>query len=192
MRGYRQDQREQDIADGLALLEQAGYTSDNPLQWDIMGWAVPHRQIGIDNLQLAAEMYREVSGGVLQPSPVGLEWGVWKQAEARHEFQMISSAYSMGVDAHEAMAKMFSSTGGRNFAQFNDPDFDEMLLAAQAEFDLEQRKAMTQDMIRYLNDPSRIPNAWTGTGRAPSASIARVRNRPALFDGGKIDQLYFA
>lgn len=192
LRGYRQDEREQDIADGLALLEQAGYTSDNPLQWEIMGWAVPQRAIGIDNLQLAAEMYREVSGGVLQPSPVGLEWGVWKQAEARHEFQMISSAYSMGVDAHEAMAKMFSSTGGRNFAQFSDPDFDEMLLAAQAEFDLEQRKAMTQDMLRYLNDPSRIPNAWTGTGPGAAASPNSIRNRPSLFDAGKIDQMYFA
>jgi hypothetical protein len=65
-------------------------------------------------------------------------------------------------------------------------------LRAPAEFDIDQRKLLTQEMIRYLNDPSRIANAWTGTGPGATASVARVRNRPPLFDGGKIDQLYFA
>ncbi|MGK2963997.1 MAG: ABC transporter substrate-binding protein, partial [Tepidiformaceae bacterium] len=108
--GYRTDsaKRAQDIKDALALFEQAGYTKDKPFKWEIMGWSVPNRSIGIDELQLAAEMYKEVSGGVLEPSVKGLEWGTWKAAEANHEFQMISSTYSMGVDAHEALQKMYS------------------------------------------------------------------------------------
>ena len=189
--GYRQDGREQDVKDGLALLEQAGYTKDNPLRFEIMAWSVPNRQIGIDNIQLAAEMYNRESGGVIQATVNGLEWGTWKQAEARHEFQMISSAYSMGVDAHDALQKMYHSQGGRNFAQFRDPKFDEMLRDEQATFDLDERRAKVKEMILYLNDPSRIANSWTGTGPAATASIAAIKGRPKLFDAGKIDQLYY-
>ena len=46
-------------------------------------------------------------------------------------------------------------------------------------------------MLKYLNDQSRIANAWTGTGPAPAASLASIKNRPLIFDSGKIDQLYF-
>ncbi|MGD9932097.1 MAG: ABC transporter substrate-binding protein [Dehalococcoidia bacterium] len=189
--GYRADKRKEDVADGLALLAAAGFSKDKPLEFEIMAWSVPHRTIGIDEIQLAAEMYQRESGGVLKVSVKGLEWGTWKAAEANHEFQMISSAYSMGVDAHDALAKMYGSTGGRNFAQFKDPKFDSMLTAEKAEFDLERRKALIKEMIIYLNDPSRIANVWTGTGPAAAASIATVKNRPPLMDAGKIDQLYF-
>jgi ABC-type transport system substrate-binding protein len=103
--GFRTNKadRDKDISDGLALLKAVGFTKDNPAKFEIMGWSVPNRSIGIDELQLAAEMYKKVSGGVLQPSVKGLEWGTWKQAEARHQFQMISSSYAMGADAHDAL-----------------------------------------------------------------------------------------
>ncbi|HET7738582.1 MAG TPA: ABC transporter substrate-binding protein [Tepidiformaceae bacterium] len=192
--GYRTDKakRDQDIKDALALFAAAGYTKDNPLKWEIMGWAVPHRTIGIDELQLACEMYKQVSGGVLDPTPKGLEWGTWKAAEANHEFQMISSAYLMGNDAHEALQKMYSSTGGRNFAQFKDPKFDEMLIKEQGTFDLEQRKKLVKEMVQYINDPVRIANAWTGTGPTYSAVTSKLRGFPGLWDSGKVDQIWFA
>lgn len=191
MPGFRED-HERDIAEGLALLDQAGYNKDNPLVWEIMGWSVPNRAIGIDNLQVAAEMYNRESGGVLKPTVKGLEWGTWKTAEANHEFQMISSSYSMGVDPHEAVQKMFSSTGGRNFAQFRDAAFDEMLVKEQGTFDVDERKALVQAMLRYVNDPVRIPNVWTGTGPAVSVVVSKIQGYPALFDAGKVDQLYYA
>ena len=189
--GYRADKRKEDVADGIALLTAAGFSKDKPLEFEIMGWSVPHRTIGIDELQLAAEMYQRESGGFIKATVKGLEWGTWKAAEANHEFQMISSAYSMGVDAHDALVKMYSSTGGRNFAQFKDPTFDAMLAKEQGEFDLEKRKALVKEMVNYINDPSRIANVWTGTGPAAAASLSTVKNRPALMDAGKIDQLYF-
>ncbi|HET7738563.1 MAG TPA: ABC transporter substrate-binding protein, partial [Tepidiformaceae bacterium] len=190
--GYRTDKRDQDIKDGLALLAQAGYTKDNPLKWEIMAWSVPNRTIGIDNLQLAAEMYKQVSGGVLDPTVKGLEWGTWKAAEANKEFQMISSAYSMGVDAHEALQKMYASTGGRNFAGFKDTKFDEMLVKEQGTFDLEERKKLVKEMVLYINDASRIANAWTGTGPAYSAVVTSLKGFPALWDTGKVDSIWFA
>ena len=191
IRGYRKDLRDQDVADGLALLAQAGFDKDNPLEFEIMGWSVPHRMIGIDELQLAAEMYARESGGAINASVNGLEWGTWKQAEARHEFQMISSAYSMGVDAHEAMQKMYHSEGGRNFAAYADPAFDAMLQDEQGTFDIAERQQKVKDMLTFLNEPDRIPNAWTGTGPGVTASLSTVKNRPPLFDQGKIDQLYY-
>ncbi len=193
MPGFRtgKAERDKDIADGLALLQAAGYTKDNPAKWEIMGWSVPSRTIGIDELQLAAEMYKKVSGGVLQPSVKGMEWGAWKQAEARYQFQMISSAYSMGADAHDTLAKMYHSQGGRNFAQYKDPQFDAMLDKERAIFNIDERKKAVQDMLRYLNDQARVANVWTGTGPAKSASVANLKGRPALFDSGKVGGLYF-
>ncbi len=184
-------ERDKDIADGLALLQQAGYTKDNPAKWEIMGWSVPSRTIGIDELQLAAEMYKKVSGGVLQPQVKGMEWGAWKQAEARYQFQMISSAYSMGADAHDTLSKMYHSQGGRNFAQFKDPQFDAMLDKERAIFNIDERKKAVQDMLRYINDQARVANVWTGTGPAKGASVANLKGRPALFDTGKIGRLHF-
>jgi peptide/nickel transport system substrate-binding protein len=184
--------REKDIADGLALLRAAGYTKDNPAKWEIMGWSVPSRTIGIDELQLAAEMYRKVSGDVLQPSVKGMEWGAWKQAEARYQFQMISSAYSMGADPHDALQKMYSSKGGRNFAQFKDPQFDAMLERERGLFNIDERKKAIQEMLRYVNDQARVANVWTGTGPAKGASVAKLQGRSPLFDSGKVGQLYFA
>lgn len=189
--GYRKDKRKEDVADGLALLAAAGYSKDKPLEFEIMAWSVPHRTIGIDEIQLAAEMYQRESGGVMKVSVKGLEWGTWKAAEANHEFQMISSAYSMGVDAHDALVKMYSSTGGRNFAQFKDPAFDAKLEVEKAEFDVEKRKELVKELVRYINDPSRIANAWTGTGPTPAASLATIKNRPTIMDAGKVDQLFY-
>jgi ABC-type transport system substrate-binding protein len=184
--------REKDVADALALLQAAGFTKDNPAKWEIMGWSVPSRTIGIDELQLAAEMYRKVSGDVLQPSVKGMEWGAWKQAEARYQFQMISSAYSMGSDAHDTLNKMYHSQGGRNFAQFKDPAFDAMLDKERSIFNLDERKKAIQEMLRYVNDQSRVANVWTGTGPAKTASVAALKGRPPLWDSGKIGQLYFS
>jgi peptide/nickel transport system substrate-binding protein len=192
--GYRTDKakRDQDVKDGLALLAQAGFNNNNKLKFEIMGWSVPHRTIGIDELQLAAEMYNKVSGGVIQATVKGLEWGTWKAAEANHEFQMISSAYSMGVDAHEAMQKMYASTGGRNFAAFKDPKLDDMLIKEQGTFNLEERKKLIKELVLYVNDPVRIPNAWTGTGAGYSAVVSKLRGFPALWDTGKVDSIWFA
>ncbi len=191
--GFRRGkEREKDIADALAMLQAAGYTKDSPAKWEIMGWSVPHRTIGIDELQLAAEMYRKVSNGALQPAVKGLEWGAWKQAEARHQFQMISSQYSMGVDPHDALQKMYHSNGGRNFAQFKDPQFDAMLEKERSTFNLDERKKLVQDMLRYINDQARVANVWTGSGPAVTASVAKLQGRPELFDTGKVGRLFFA
>jgi peptide/nickel transport system substrate-binding protein len=190
--GFRKGKdKEKDVADGLAMLQAAGYSKDSPAKWEIMGWSVPNRVIGIDELQLAAEMYRKVSGGVLQPAVKGMEWGAWKQAEARYQFQMISSAYSMGVDPHDALQKMYHSNGGRNFAQFKDTQLDAMLEKERSTFNLEERKKLVQDMLRYINDQARVANVWTGTGPAVGASVAKLRGRPELFDTGKVGRLYF-
>jgi ABC-type oligopeptide transport system substrate-binding subunit len=156
-----------------------------------MGWSVPNRTIGIDELQLAAEMYKKVSGGVLQPSVKGMEWGAWKQAEARHQFQMISSAYSMGADAHDTLQKMYHSKGGRNFAQFADPQFDTMLEKERAIFNIDERKKAVADMLRYLNDQSRVANVWTGTGPAKGVHVAKLQGFTPLWDTGKVGRLYF-
>lgn len=184
--------REKDVTDGLALLREAGYTKDNPARWEIMGWSVPNRQIGIDELQLAAEMYKKVSGGVLQPAVKGMEWGAWKQAEARKQFQMISSAYSMGADAHDALQKMYHSKGGRNFAGFNDPQFDAMLDKERSIFNIDERKKAVADMLRYLNDQARVANVWTGTGPSTSAATTKLQGFTPLWDTGKVGRLFFA
>jgi ABC-type transport system substrate-binding protein len=193
MPGFRKGKdREKDVADALSLLQAAGYSKDSPAKWEIMAWSVPSRVIGIDELQLAAEMYRKVSGGVLQPSVKGLEWGAWKQAEARYQFQMISSVYSMGNDPHDALQKMYHSQGGRNFAQFKDPQFDAMLDKERSTFNIDERKKLIQDMLRYVNDPARVANVWTGSGPFVGASVAKLQGRPELFDTGKTGRLYFA
>ena len=191
--GYRtgKTDRDKDIADGLALLQAAGFTKDNPAKWEIMGWSVPNRTIGIDQLQLAAEMYRKVSGGVLQPAPKGLEWGTWKQAEARRQFSMISSSYSMGADAHDSLQKMYHSKGGRNFAGYADPEFDAMLDKERGIFNIDERKKAVAAMLRYLNDPTRIANIWTGTGPAKGAAVAKLKGFSPLWDTSKVGRLYF-
>jgi peptide/nickel transport system substrate-binding protein len=190
MPGFRSDGREQDIADGLALLSQAGYDQDNPLKWEIMGWNVPQRWIGIDQLQLVAEMYADVSGGVLEPTVKGLEWGAWKQAEQQHSFQMISSMYSMGVDPHDALQKMYHSAGGRNFAQYNNPEFDAMLEREQGTFDIEERTELIREMLRYLNSEEQLANVWIGTGPIAGVMSPEVQGWTTLTDPGKIDRIY--
>jgi len=190
MPGFRSDGREQDIADGLALLSQAGYDQDNPLVWEIMGWNVPQRWIGIDQLQLVADMYQDVSGGVLKPTVKGLEWGAWKQAEQQHSFQMISSMYSMGVDPHDALQKMYHSQGGRNFAQYNNPEFDAMLEREQGTFDIEERTELIREMLRYLNSEEQLANVWIGTGPIAGVTNPEIQGWTALIDPGKIDQVY--
>ena len=188
--GLRLGRREQDIAEGLQMLAAAGFDADNPMEWRIMGWSVPQTLVGIDQLQIAVDMYKDVSGNVLQPSEQALEWGAWKQAEALHEFQMISSAYSMGVDAHDAMQKMYHSEGGRNFSQYANPDLDRMLAVEESTFDIEERISLMQDMQRFVNSPEEIANAWTGSGPFSYAALSRIQGIPMLWDSGRVDQVY--
>lgn len=190
MPGFGLGRRDQDVAEGLQMLAAAGFDADNPMEWRIMGWSVPQTLVGIDQLQIAVDMYKDVSGNVLRPSEQALEWGAWKQAEALHEFQMISSAYSMGVDAHDAMQKMYHSEGGRNFSQYANPDFDRMLAVEESTFDIEERISLMQDMQRFVNSPEEIANAWTGSGPFSYAALSRIQGIPMLWDSGRVDQVY--
>ena len=81
---------------------------------------------------------------------------------------MISSAYSMGVDAHDAMQKMYHSEGGRNFSQYANPDFDRRLAVEESTFDIEERISLMQDMQRFINTPEEIANAWTDRDPSPT------------------------
>ncbi len=59
-------------------------------------------------------------------------------------------------------------------------------------FNIAERKKAVQDMLRYLNDQSRIANVWTGTGPALSAAVAKLQGFTPLWDTGKVGRLHFA
>lgn len=82
-----------------------------------------------------------------------MDWGAYLKALGNHEGQMfiIGWGFTTG-DPHIAMSQNFQSKSAFNYANLQDPQFDQWLTQAQVEQDQAKRDGLYVQMEKYLND----------------------------------------
>ncbi len=143
--GYRSgDLRQEDLAESRRLLEAAGVDLDGFPPMDI--WAPD----ASDYAQVLQQNLREV----------GINIGINElttadalAARQNREFSMIMLG-QQGASDPDLLYNDLHTTGGQNYGNFSDPEFDALVEKGRSVFDVEERKAI------YDEAQDRLLNEW--------------------------------
>lgn len=155
---WTQEERE---AEARRLYEQAGYTSDNPLNVEILyNTQDDHRRIAV----AIASMWREVLG--VQASLVNQEWKVYLDTRNQKNTQVFRAGWIGDYNDPYTFAEIARSTSELNDSGYSNPEYDRLLDEASAETDLEKRAAiLAQAELVLLDDMPLIPLYFYVTAR---------------------------
>ncbi|MCC7366262.1 MAG: ABC transporter substrate-binding protein [Dehalococcoidia bacterium] len=79
-----------------------------------------------------------------------MEFAAMKDAENKREMQFTAATYAAYGDPNTPLVNSFHSAGTRNYWNFKDAKYDELVLAQQKEEDKAKRLAAVIDLQRYL------------------------------------------
>lgn len=150
----------------LELLGAAGFTRDAPLSPTIVTLTSSDFQ---RRAQLLQSQWRQLSQRVVQPEIRLIEGAVFDQIRARREFDVLVSGVVAPTDEPDAVLRsVFYTEASRNYAGWSDRRADELIDRQRATFDVEQRKLIIKDILRYLVDhaPSVV---WSGIDEVTAA-----------------------
>lgn len=133
-----------DVDKAKELLTEAGYPEGFELTIRVPDNYQPH----IDTAQVAKELYRAI-GVEVTIEPV--TWTTWvNDVYVGRDFE----ATIVGVDATyltaRAMLERFDSDGSKNFINYNNPEYDELLARAIAASDAEEQVALYRQLETIL------------------------------------------
>jgi len=133
-----------DVAKAKELLADTGYPDGFELTIRVPDNYQPH----IDTAQVVKELYREIGVEVIiEP----ITWTTWvNDVYVGRDFE----ATVVGVDATyltaRAMLERFASTASKNFINYNNPEYDDLLARAIAASDAEEQVALYHEMETIL------------------------------------------
>src|SRR5690606_25953652 len=102
--------------EAVALLEAAGFSTDNTVQFELQG-RDDSGQRHLD--QLAQAQYPANSGGIVQPTLALLDSANSNRIRAERDFLVVHAGEQMGYAPHFALENNFMTGGGRNFGGFS-------------------------------------------------------------------------
>lgn len=170
--GFRPN-KDADIREAHRLLEAAGYTRQNPMRFTAVAWAHTSRAYGNPALEFLKSDLEQSSDGRIQVDLRPLEFGTWKDVEARGEFQVTTAPYYAGLDPDHVLSRFHHSQGGRNYGRYSDTLLDQMLDKQRSTLDIDKRKALIHDIQRYIAEKS--PITWMVNGPGIEAWRPYVR-----------------
>ena len=162
--GYRSgDAREEDLAEGRRLLEASGYDPDNVPPMEVWG------DFASDYGQLLQQNFSEID------FKVGIrELNTADSLAARQnkEFSMITLGQQAAADP-DLLYNDLHTTGGQNYGEYSNPEFDALFERGRSIYDVEERKAIYDEVQSKLleNENPRLWWHW---------SLPTVGHRPWL------------
>ncbi len=179
---YTVDNFERNAAEGLKLLEAAGFTASNPLQVDNViveaGGAPTGTETG-DFQKTAIERY---SKGAVKMQLRIVDYATLLPVWAQSQFDTTNSAWQNGPDPDQAIRTTQHTKGGRNYGRFSDSELDALIDKQRATFEFEGRKSVVQDIVRKIADL--VPTVWLGYAPTTVAVQPNVHG----FTGGDQDR----
>ena len=148
--GYRSgDEREEDLAEGRALLEASGYDPDSVPPMEIWG------DFASDYGQVLQQNFRQIG---FEVDILELTTADSLAARQNHEFSMITLGQQAAADP-DLLFNDLHTTGGQNYGEFSDPEIDDMLVKGRTTFGTENRKAIYDEIQTKLLE-EHAPRLW--------------------------------
>ena len=148
--GYRMgEQREEDLAEGRALLEASGYDRDNVPPMEVWG------DFASDYGQLLQQNFSEID---FEVDINELTTADSLAARQNHEFSMITLGQQAAADP-DLLYNDLHTTGGQNYGEYENAEMDAMFEQGRSVFDVEERKAIYDDVQSKLLETEN-PRLW--------------------------------
>jgi ABC-type transport system substrate-binding protein len=153
------------VKEALNLLQAAGYSKDKPLSFQLTfnGDGGGMEAMGV----LIQAQFRRLGQGAVTTEVRKVEGTVYQTVRANRDFAvMISSSAATYYDPDAWLFQSYRTKAPRNYWSYSDPQVDSMMDKERTLFDLAQRKAQVQEILRYM-----LAN-WPGSGIVSSDVIA--------------------
>ncbi|MFA7249886.1 MAG: ABC transporter substrate-binding protein [Dehalococcoidia bacterium] len=140
MPGFNPATKAQDIAEAQKLMSAAGHANGAGISFEILtptgtGVFAAHNQ---DALRFQAQMQKAFTGIKVAMKPVA-DRAQFATIQASRNFQMMSYSSVPQPDVASEANSLFHSKGGRNYANFSEPEADALLEKALTELDSKAR-----------------------------------------------------
>jgi peptide/nickel transport system substrate-binding protein len=139
------------VKEALSLLSAAGYSKDNPLAFELSGGNTGAFLTAAN--QLLQAQWARLGQGVVKATIHEYDSAGQNAIRANRSF-----AYFVGGNGASSpepdswFTSIYQTGAARNYTGFSDPAFDAMIEKQRTILDVNQRKALVKDMIKYLID----------------------------------------
>lgn len=143
-----------DAAEGIALLEAAGFNADNPLKFDLDFHNFPLP--GLRLMELLVDQWNTNSGGAVDATLVPGEWLAWFGKLPSKDYKDVLGHFQYGPaqDPDQYTFGPMHSESPGNFYSINDPDVDEWSLAQRTEVDPDAREQLWKNILQRDQEES--------------------------------------
>ena len=108
------------------LMAEAGFTKDNPLQFDVMyNTSDAHKKVAV----AVSQMWKQKLGAQVTLS--NMEWKVFLEARGAQEFQLARGAWCGDYNEASTFLDLLDSESGYNDGKFNSTELDGLLKKAK-------------------------------------------------------------
>ncbi|RIY37945.1 peptide ABC transporter substrate-binding protein [Psittacicella gerlachiana] len=123
-------------AQAIALLQEAGYSAQNPLKLTFLTSTNPEDVKIFVALQ---GMWKQNSGNIVQLEQEALETKVWQQRYRSANFQLLIASWSADFDQASSFYNLFISNSPFNQGMYANPEYDRYVNLANKELDAQKR-----------------------------------------------------
>jgi peptide/nickel transport system substrate-binding protein len=139
------------VKEALSLLNAAGYNKDNPLAFELSGGNTGAFLTAAN--QLLQAQWARLGQGVVKATIHEYDSAGQNAIRANRSFTYFLGGNGASSPEPDSWFTSIYQTGAaRNYTGFGDPTFDTMIEKQRALLDVNQRKALVKDMIKYLID----------------------------------------
>jgi len=144
--------KDEAVTQALALLRAAGFTSANPLKFELATSTTSFTQA---LAQLVQSQWKRLGQGVVVTDLKLTDLATFTAVRSSRAFTYFVGGGSASVVEPDAWLRELYYTGGsRNYSGFSDPKVDALIDQQHTEFDAAKRKSLVKDIILYLIDHS--------------------------------------
>jgi ABC-type transport system substrate-binding protein len=148
--GYNPDTKQQDRAEGLKLIEAAGFPNGKGLEFDVM-YITTADFLRENATRFQAQMQEVFTESKVTHKPVDSPTFATQQASG--DFQTISYVITAVPDPVLEMISQYHTNGSRNYGKFSNKDLDGILDKALAELDADARTQQLEEFqTKWVNE----------------------------------------
>jgi peptide/nickel transport system substrate-binding protein len=148
--GYNPDTKEEDRAEGLKMMEAAGYPKGKGLEFDVM-YITTADFLKENATRFQAQMQANFPDAKVTHRPV--DSPIFASQQAAGEFKSLSYVITAVPDPVLEMISQYRTGGSRNYGKFSEPALDAILDKALAELNPQARTQLLEDFqTNWVNE----------------------------------------
>jgi peptide/nickel transport system substrate-binding protein len=184
-----QQPKDEAVSQALALLSAAGFTSANPLKFELASSTTSFTQA---LAQLVQAQWKRLGQGVVASDLKLYDLATFTTVRSNRSFTYFVGGGSASVVEPDAWLKEIYATGGsRNYSGFSDAKLDAMVEQQRTEFDASKRKQSVREIVLYLIDHSpSILLDHSSTLNGLSARVQGFRAEGTRLNGRQYDAVW--